>query len=87
MDVGKAGVLYTPLYMAAMRTQIYLTEDQRARLDALGRREGKALAALVRDAVQEYLDHSAPDADAALAATFGALPQLEVPSRDEWDRA
>jgi hypothetical protein len=22
----------------------------------------------------------------ALESTFGALPQLEVPSRDEWDR-
>jgi hypothetical protein len=78
--------LYTALYMAATRTQIYLTEEQRARLDALGRREGKPLAALVRDAVDEYLDHSAPDPGAALDATFGALPRLEVPSRDEWDR-
>ncbi len=80
-------MLYTALYMAATRTQIYLTEEQRARLDALGRRDGKPLAALVRDAVDEYLDHSAPDADAALEATFGALPDLVVPSRDEWDRA
>jgi hypothetical protein len=80
-------MLYTVLYMAALRTQIYLTEEQRSRLDALGRRDGKPLAALVREAVDEYLDHGAPDADAALDATFGALPQLEVPSRDEWDRA
>jgi predicted DNA-binding protein len=73
--------------MAAIRTQIYLTQDQRDRLDALGRRDGKPLAALVRDAVDEYLDRAAPDADAALADTFGALPALDVPSRDEWDRA
>jgi len=72
--------------MAATRTQIYLTEQQRARLDALGRREGKALAELVRDAVDEYLEHAAPDAEEALGATFGALPALEVPPRDEWDR-
>ena len=69
-------------YMAAVRTVIYLTKEQRARLDALGRREDKALAALVREAVDQYLDHDAPDADAALAATFGALPDFEVPSRD-----
>jgi predicted DNA-binding protein len=72
--------------MAATRTQIYLTREQRERLDALGRREGKPLAELVRAAVDTYLERSAPDADSALAATFGALPELEVPSRDEWDR-
>jgi Ribbon-helix-helix protein, copG family len=75
------------LYMAATRTQIYLTADQRARLDSLGRREGKALAELVREAVDEYLDHSAPRTEDALKSTFGVLPELEVPSRDEWDRA
>jgi predicted DNA-binding protein len=78
--------VYTALYMASLRTQIYLTEEQRARLDALGKRAGKPLAALVRDAVDEYLDHTVPDAQAALAATFGVLPDLEVPSRAEWDR-
>jgi predicted DNA-binding protein len=77
---------YTALYMAATRTQIYLTAEQRGRLDALGRREGKALAELVRDAVDAYLEQAAPDADTALAATFGALPRLEVPGREEWDR-
>lgn len=78
--------LYAVLYMAATRTQIYLTEEQRARLDALGRREGKPLAELIRAAVDEYLAHETPDAEAALDATFGALPDLEVPSRGEWDR-
>jgi predicted DNA-binding protein len=79
--------LYTALYMSATRTQIYLTSAQRARLDALGHREGKALAELVREAVDEYLEHTLPDPRGALEATFGALPDLEVPSRDEWDRA
>jgi hypothetical protein len=79
-------MLYAALYMAATRTQVYLTQGQRDRLDALGHREGKPLAELVREAVDEYLEHSAPDAAGALAATFGALPELEVPSRDEWDR-
>jgi predicted DNA-binding protein len=72
--------------MAATRTQIYLTASQRERLDALGHREGKPLAELVRDAVDEYLAHTLPDTGAALEATFGALPDLDVPSRDEWDR-
>lgn len=75
------------LYMAATRTQIYLTEEQRARLDALGRREGKPMAELIRAAVDEYLAHETPDVRSALDATFGAAPDLEVPARDEWDRA
>jgi Ribbon-helix-helix domain len=80
-------VLYTALYMpAATRTQVYLTAEQRSRLDALGRREGKALAELVREAVDDYLAHTGPDAPEALDATFGALPDLAIPSRDEWDR-
>jgi len=73
--------------MVALRTQIYLTERQRAELDAIGRREGKPLAELIRLAVDEYLEHEAtPDLSSALKATFGALPDLDVPSRDEWDR-
>jgi predicted DNA-binding protein len=86
VNAGPANVLYTVLYMAATRTQVYLTAEQRTRLDALGRREGKPLAELVREAVDEYLDHTVPDAQAALDATFGTLPDIEVPSRDEWDR-
>jgi len=74
------------MYMAATRTQIYLTTAQRARLDALGRQQGRPLAALVREAVDEYLEHVRPDPATALDATFGALPELDVPSRDEWDR-
>jgi hypothetical protein len=82
---GRPAKLYTPLYMAgSTRTQIYLTAQQRARLDALGRREDKALAELVREAVDLYLARSAPDAAEALAATFGALPKIEAPSRDAW---
>jgi predicted transcriptional regulator len=78
--------LYTALYMAATRTQIYLTPEQRKRLDEMARGQQRSLAALVREAVDAYLEQSAPDAEAALAATFGRLPELEVPSRDEWDR-
>jgi predicted DNA-binding protein len=80
--------MYTALYMAAVRTQIYLKASQRERLDALGHREGKGLAELVREAVDEYLiEHGTADPAAALDATFGALPDLDVPSREEWDRA
>ena len=78
--------MYAALYMAATRTQIYLTEAQRRRLDEVGRREGKSLAELIREAVDAYLSEQAPPAGTALDSTFGSLPDLEVPSRDEWDR-
>jgi len=72
--------------MPATRTQIYLTREQRDRLDDVARREAKTMAQVIRDAVDDYLARAAPDATAALDATFGSIPDLEVPSRDEWDR-
>jgi hypothetical protein len=79
-------LMYTALYMAAVRTQIYLTPEQRARIDALRRRDNRTLAEVIRDALDAYLDRETPDAGEALAGTFGSLPELAVPSRDEWDR-
>jgi hypothetical protein len=70
----------------ATRTQIYLTVEQRARLDERARREGRSLAELIREAVDEYLAMAPEPASQALTATFGSMPELEVPSRDEWDR-
>jgi predicted DNA-binding protein len=78
-------VLYTTLYMASTRTQIYLSDEQRRRLDERGRHEGRSLASLIREAVDAYLVER-PDEATALDATFGSLPNLVVPSRDEWDR-
>ena len=71
--------------MPSTRTQVYLTVEQRRRLDERGRHEGRALAALVREAVDAYLSAS-PDPGDTLERTFGALPDLEIPSRDEWAR-
>jgi Ribbon-helix-helix protein, copG family len=79
-------VLYTVLYMAARRTQVYLTEEQRRGLDELARERGASLAELVREAVHAYLNESRLDLDSVLDETFGALPNLTVPSRSEWDR-
>jgi len=72
--------------MSATRTQIYLTAEQRKKLDVRGRREDKTLAQLIREAVDQYLENEIGDPDEALAATFGALPDLRVPDRSEWDR-
>lgn len=78
-------VLYTALDMSSTRTQVYLSEEQRRRLDERGRHEGRSMAALVREAIDKYLAAS-PDQDEALEDTFGSLPDLAVPSRDEWAR-
>ena len=73
--------------MAARRTQIYLTAEQRKRLDERRRRERRTLAELVRQAIDAYLADRSLDPATALNDTFGTLPRLGVPSRDELDRA
>lgn len=72
--------------MAATRTQLYLTEEQRQRVDEITRAEGITLAEVMRRALDVYLDRVAPDSDEALAATFGADRSAAYPDRDEWDR-
>jgi len=79
-------VMYTVLYMPSTRTQIYLTDDLRRRLDARGRRTGAPMARLIREAVEAYLADDSAEIEAALDETFGAMPELELPNRDEWDR-
>lgn len=72
--------------MPATRTQVYLTADQRRRIDEVAKTEGLTLAEVVRRAVDAYLADTHVDADTALAATFGADPHAAAPDRDEWDR-
>ena len=69
-------MLYTVLYMPSTRTQIYLTDDQRRRLDVRGRRTGAPMARMIREAVDAYLAEDRPDVQAALDDTFGTLPDL-----------
>ncbi|HXW35487.1 MAG TPA: ribbon-helix-helix domain-containing protein [Acidimicrobiales bacterium] len=66
----------------ATRTQIYLTDDQRARLADRARREGVPVSRIIREAVDVYLEE-----ENDLDATFGTLPALGpgIPSRSEWD--
>jgi predicted DNA-binding protein len=71
--------------MAATRTQVYLTDDQRRRIDEVASAEGVTMAEVVRRALEAYLSSHA-DPKAVLAATFGADPRAAAPSRDEWDR-
>lgn len=71
--------------MAATRTQVYLTEEQRRMIDEVAQAEGVTLAEVVRRAVDAYLG-TERDPALALAATFGADPDARTPSRDEWGR-
>jgi hypothetical protein len=71
--------------MSATRTQVYLTEAQRERIDRVARARGVTMAEVIRSALDEYLADDADPAN-ALAATFGADPDVSVPSRDEWER-
>jgi predicted phage gp36 major capsid-like protein len=87
-------MLYTALRMAATRTQVYLTEEQRRRIEELRARDGRTLAAVVRAALDEYLATHGRQSEEAQRArmqrmldeTFGCMPDLEVPPRAEWDR-
>ena len=71
--------------MSATRTQVYLTEDQRRRIDEIARAEGVTLAEVVRRALDSYLN-AERIAAADFVATFGSDPEAAAPSRDEWDR-
>jgi predicted DNA-binding protein len=67
------------------RTQVYLTKEQRERVDRAARARGVTTAEIIRTALDKYLAED-DDPAAALAATFGSDPNIEVPSRDAWDR-
>ena len=80
-------MLYVVMYMGATRTQVYLSAEQRRKIDARRKREGKTMASIVRDALDAYLDRpSSSDVQKILDLTFGSMPDLVVPSRDEWER-
>jgi hypothetical protein len=80
--------------MAATRTQVYLTEDQRREIEKLRARDGRTLAEVVRAALDEYLATHGPAAEEArrretqrvLDETFGIAPDFPYPDRDELDR-
>ena len=68
------------------RTQLYLSVEQRLRLDALGRARGRTMADLVREAVDRYLATSdAAGDDGAGLGLIGALGDLER-ARDVGER-
>ncbi len=80
--------MYNVMYMGSTRTQIYLTEELRSKVDAECQRTGKSLAQVIRDALQEYLAaRSTEDYQRVLDETFGSIPDMPYPDRSEWYRA
>ncbi len=80
-------MLYTALYMSSTRTQVYLTAEQRRKLDSRRTRERKTLAAVVRDAIDAYVGKDTlADLRKTLDETFGVDRRFRVPSRDEWGK-
>lgn len=71
--------------MSATRTQVYLTDEQRSRIDKVSEAEGIPMAEVIRRALDRYLGDDV-DAAEALRSTFGAVPEATSPDRGEWQR-
>jgi len=71
--------------MSATRTQVYLTEEQRSRIDKVSEAEGIPMAEVIRRALDRYLGDDV-DAAEALRSTFGSVPEATSPDRGEWQR-
>jgi hypothetical protein len=79
---------------SATRTQVYLTQDQRDRIEELRARDGRTLAEVIRAALDEYLATHGQIAEEAQRAerqrvldeTFGIAPDFPYPDRSDWDR-
>ena len=69
---------------ASTRTQIYLEQRQRRRLDEIAGARNLSFASVVREAVEMYIDQAPVDPATALESTFGAAPDAQFPGRDEW---
>lgn len=67
--------------MPSTRTQVYLTDEQRERVDRVAASEGLTMEQVIRRALDRNLD-DLPGPDAALDVTFGAAPDAAAPSRD-----
>lgn len=75
-----------------VRTQIYLTERQREKLNAIAQKEDKTQSELIRMAIDRLIDEaSAGRRETVLREAAGIwkdrtdLPDFKT-TRDEWDR-
>ena len=79
--------MYSMMYMGATRTQIYLTAEQRERIDEVRTETGQSLADVIRTALDDYLNtRRSNEYRTVLKESFGSMPDFSVPPRREWDR-
>jgi hypothetical protein len=75
-----------------VRTQIYLTEDERNGIDAVARSTGKRQSELIRDAVDRFLDLARGDRRQAILKEAAGLwrNRCDLPdfaaARRSWDQ-
>jgi predicted DNA-binding protein len=70
------------------RTQIYIEDEQDARLEQRARAVGATKSQLIREAIDAFIGRPRRrrELEEALAETAGAIPDLRTPDRSEWDR-
>jgi hypothetical protein len=70
------------------RTQIYIDDDQDRLLERRAKAAGTTKSALIRRAIDVFLMRKRENSELEriLDETAGSMPDLQVPSRDEWDR-
>ena len=70
------------------RTQIYIDDDQDRLLERRAKAAGTTKSALIRRAIDAFLmrKRERSEVERILDETAGSMPDLQVPSRDEWDR-
>lgn len=76
-----------------VRTQIYLTEEERSGLGALGEATGKKQAQLIREAIDRLLDAASDRRRASVLNSAAGMwrDRCDLPdchtTRQSWDRA
>ena len=75
-----------------IRTQIYLTEDERRRIDIVAKSTGKKQSAIIREAVDRFLDQSQERHRATILQAVAGMWRHRTDLRDiaaarrSWDR-
>ena len=75
-----------------VRTQIYITENQRKKLAAIAEAEGKKQSQLIREAIDQLIDHASSEKRESVLQKVAGIwkDRTDIPDfnkiRREWDR-
>jgi Arc/MetJ-type ribon-helix-helix transcriptional regulator len=84
--------MYTLLEEAMVRTQIYLTERQRAELEIISKTLGKNQSELIREAIDRLIDQTGGNSRELILREAAGIwkDRTDLPDfsavRSEWDR-